>query len=463
MQPNDMPPDEFRRFGHEMVDWIADYLEGTRDYPVMPSIEPGQMTARLPASAPEQGEPMERILADFRDIIVPAVNHWNHPRFHAYFSSTASGPGILGELLAASLNSNGMLWKASPANTELELLVMSWLRQWIGLPETFFGMIHDTASSSTLHAIAAARQMADPETRERGGEPKLTLYCSEFAHSSIEKDAMALGIGQSHVRKIGVDAEFRMRPEELEAAIVRDRAAGLLPFCVVSTAGTTGVTSIDPLRKVQEIAARHRLWHHVDAAFGGTAAIAPQFRWVLDGASEADSLVVNPHKWLFTPSDLSAFYCRRPEALRAAFSLIPEYLRTPEDAKAVNLMDYAIPLGRRFRALKLWFVMRYFGREKISAIITQHIRWAQELAVEIAGHPDFEVVAPVPLSLICFRKRGSDAENRALMDRVNASGVAFLSGNVVKDKFAMRIAVGNLRTTRDDLATVWRKVQELAR
>lgn len=457
-----MPAEEFRRFGHEAVNWIADYLEGAGQYPVMPRVQPGDVTARLPASAPEQGESMAAILDDFQRIILPALNQWNHPRFFGFFSSSASAPGILGELLAAAVNTNGMIWKSSPANTELELLVMSWLRQWIGLPDAFFGMIHDTASQSTLHAIAAARQHLDPETRSLGGARNLVLYASELAHSSVEKDALALGIGQNNFRKIGVDSDFRLRPDLLEAAIERDLAAGMRPFCVISTAGTTGVTSIDPVRAVQQIAARHGLWHHVDAAYAGSAAILPEYRWVIDGAAEADSLVVNPHKWLFTPSDCSAFYCRRPEALRAAFSLTPEYLRTAEDDKAVNLMDYGVPLGRRFRALKLWFVMRYFGRERIQAILREHIFWTQELAAEIALHPDFELAAPSPLSLVCFRKRASDEENRALLDRLNSSGLAFLSGNVLNGRFVLRLAIGSVATTRADVFMAWEKIRELA-
>ena len=457
-----MSPGEFRRFGYEVVDWIADYLENMRDFSVMPAVKPGDLIDALPASAPEDGEPMERILADFREKVLPAVNHWNHPRFHAYFSVSASAPGILGEMLCATLNTNGMLWKSSPANTELELVVMNWLRQWLGLPDSFFGMIHDTASLSTMHAIAAARVAASPGLREKGAAPGLVLYCSEHAHSSVEKGALALGMGRVNVRKIPTDSEYRLRPDMLQRAIRDDRSAGRTPCCVVSTVGTTSVTSVDPVAAVQAIAAAEGLWHHIDAAYGGVAAILPELRWMLAGAEGADSLVVNPHKWLFTPIDLSAFYCRRPEVLREAFSLVPEYLRTAEDPRAVNLMDHGVPLGRRFRALKLWFVMRWFGRRKVEQIVRSHIAWTKELAAAIQADPRFDICAPFPLSLVCFRLKGSDDDNRALIDRVNESGIAFLAGNVLDGQFVIRFAIGNVGTTREDVFLVWERIRDLA-
>jgi aromatic-L-amino-acid decarboxylase len=457
-----MPPDEFRRYGYQLIDWVAEYLANTRKYPVMPAMKPGELVDRLPASAPEQGEPMERILRDFETEIVPALNHWNHPRFHAYFSVSASAPGILAELLIAATNTNGMVWQSCPGNVELEQVTLGWLRQWVGLPETFFGVIHDTASLSTAHAIAAARQAADHETRDRGARPGMVLYTSAHAHSSVEKGAMSLGLGRRHVRKIDVDAAYRMRPEALAAAIAEDRRAGLRPFCVVSTAGTTTVSSIDPVPAIQEIAAREGLWHHVDAAYGGPAAIVPEFRWVLEGAGHADSIVLNPHKWLFTPIDCSCFYTRRPEAFRDTFSLTPEYLRSSEDPRAVNYMDYTINLGRRFRALKLWFILRYFGRERIVEVLRAHIRWAQELAAAIAADSRFEVAAPHPLSLVCFRLRGSDAANHALVDAINNSGTAFLAGNVLDGRYVIRFAIGNLGTTREDVMAVWDKLREAA-
>ncbi len=302
--------EDFRRAGHEAIDWISDYLDDARRYPVLPGVKPGELTDQLPRSAPDTGEPIEAILADFHRLIVPAVTHWNHPRFLAYFANSAPGPGVLGELLTAALNPNGMVWKTSPAGTELESVVLGWLREWLGLPDDFFGIVYDTASVSTFHAIAAAREMAQPEVREHGAARGLTLYTSEQAHSSVEKGAIALGIGQRNVRKIPVDTEFRLRPDALATAIEEDRSAGRQPFCVVATVGTTSTTSVDPVREIAEIAERYGLWLHIDAAYAGSAAILPEFRHILDGAGRAHSLVTNPHKWLLTPSDFSAFYTR---------------------------------------------------------------------------------------------------------------------------------------------------------
>lgn len=461
MRPHDMSPEEFRKHGYEIVDWIAGYLSHTRDYPVVPAMRPGDLIDRLPAAAPELPESMDAILADFNHLILPALNHWNHPRFHAYFSVSASAAGILGEMLTAAVNVNGMLWKSCPAAVELEEVTLAWLRQWIGLPPEFFGMIHDTASSSTFHALGAARVVADPDLRRRGSTPGFTVYCSEHAHSSIEKGALALGFGQENVIKVPCDAGFRMRPELLSAAIAAGRAAGQRPCCVVSTVGTTSVTSVDPVAEIQAIAEREGLWHHIDAAYGGVAAMLPENRWMLAGAECADSLVVNPHKWLFTPIDLSAFYCRRPDALREAYSLVPPYLASADDPRAVNLMDYRVTLGSRFRALKLWFVMRSFGYEKVCAIIRDHIAWAHELALAIAADARFEVVAPAPMSLVCFRFRGSDADNQRLIEMVNESGQAFLAGNRLNGQWVIRFAIGNLGTTREDIFSTWARIQTL--
>lgn len=462
MEQYDWTSDELRRQGAAALEWVANYLEKIRDFPVAPRLKPGELFDALPREAPLEGEPMEAIFADFEETILPAVNHWNHPRFHAYFSVSASGPGILGELLSAALNVNGMLWMSCPAAVELELAVMNWLRQWLGLPPEFFGMIHDTASVSTLHAIGAARAAADPDLREEGARPGLVLYTSEHAHSSVEKSAMALGIGRKNVRKIRVDSAYRMRPDLFEKAVAEDRAAGRRPFCVVSTVGTTSVTSVDPVAEIQEVAEREKLWHHIDAAYGGAAAMLEENRWMLAGAERADSLVMNPHKWLFTPIDCSAFYCRRPEMLREAYSLTPPYLASQENPRAVHLMDYRIALGSRFRALKLWFVMRHFGYRKVCGIIRQHIGWAKELAAEIAAHPKLEVAAPVLMSLVCFRHRDGDGATRRVMEKVNESGVAFLSGNVLDGRQVARIAIGNIRTTREDVWTTWEAVRRAA-
>ena len=457
-----MLPEEFRRFGRQVVDWIADYLAHPERYPVAPAVEPGALMDALPAHGPEQPEPMEQILADFERLVVPAITHWNHPGFMAYFANSAPGPGILGEMLAAALNANGMVWKTSPAATELEQVTLAWLREWMGLPAAWFGMIHDTASTATMHAVAAARELADPDAHQRGGSQHLTLYTSEQAHSCGEKGAIALGIGQANVRRISVDAEFRMRPDALEDAIRGDLGAGLRPMFVAATVGTTSTTSVDPVDAIADIAGRYGLWLHVDAAYAGSAMICPEFRWAFAGADRADSLLVNPHKWLFTPMDLSVFYTRRPEVLRRAFSLVREYLVTGDGSRAVNMMDYGIPLGRRFRALKLWFVMRYYGREGLAALIRGHVACAQELAAAVDAHPDFERPAPTPFSTVCFRYRGTDEQNRALLERVNASGEFFLSGTTLCGRFVLRLTIGNMGTTREHVMRAWECIRREA-
>jgi len=361
-------------------------------------------------------------------------------------------------MLAAGLNANGILWKTSPALTELEQVTLGWLRDWMGLPSSWFGMIHDTASISTLHAIAAARVRRVPEARLTGKWPTLRLYCSEQAHSSVEKGAMALGIGLDNVVKIATDDQFRMDPSALRAAVETDLAYGYAPFCIVATVGTTSTTSIDPVPQIAPIAREFNLWLHIDAAYAGSAAVSPKFHWLLNGAEHADSLVTNPHKWLFTPVDLSILYCRQPELLREAFSLVPEYLRSAQDPRALNYMEYGVALGRRFRALKLWFILRYYGREEISRMIEEHVRWAQELSEVIAREPGWEVCAPTPLSVVCFRKAVSDAENEAILNRVNAGGEIFLSHTVLHGKYVIRIAIGNMFTTRDHVFRAWELV-----
>ena len=452
---SDMSPEEYRRFAHQVSDWIADYLRDIREYPVLPAIQPGQLSASLPESAPDQGESMDAILRDFRDLIVPANTHWNHPRFHGYFSVSASCPGILAETLVAALNTNGMVWKSNPASTELEQRVLAWLRDWLGLPQDNFGLIHDTASISTMHALGAAREYKDPDTRENGAKPGLVIYTSAHAHSSVEKSAMALGFGRKYIRAIDVDEQFRMSPQSLREAIEQDIAAGLTPCCIVPTVGTTGVTAIDPVREIARIAAEHDCWLHVDAAYGGIAAILPEYRHLLDGAELAHSLVVNPHKWLFTPIDCSVLYTRRPDIMRRAYSLVPEFLRTQQDEIAANHMDYAVALGRRFRSLKLWFVMRYFGKERAAAIIRSHIEYAKKLAKWIEEDDRFELSAPVTLALVCFRFKEGDEATKALMDQVNASGKAFLSHTTLNGRFVIRCSIGHVRATEADVEATW--------
>ena len=384
-----MPADEFRRHGHKVVDWIADYLANPSRYPVLSQVEPGYLKQALPKTAPDTGEPFEAMLADLDRLIVPGVTHWNHPGFFAYFAISGSAPGILGEMISAALNVNAMLWRTSPSATELEEVTLDWLRRLIGLPDCFSGVIYDTASISTLCAIAAARESVQELPSRRLGlagspeEPRklhLRMYTSEQSHSSVERAGITLGIGQEGVRKIETDSEFRMNPAALARAIAEDRAAGWRPFCVVATTGTTSTTSVDPVSLIADICERERLWLHVDAAYGGPAAILPEKRWVLDGCERADSIVVNPHKWLFVPVDLSALYCKRMDVLRNAFSIIPEYLRTAVNDEARNFMDYGPQLGRRFRALKFWFVMRYFGADGLAARIREHIRLANQFA-----------------------------------------------------------------------------------
>jgi aromatic-L-amino-acid decarboxylase len=455
-----MPVEEFRRAAHEVVDWIADYLSDIRDYKVLPDVKPGGLIDALPAGGPEHGEPMEAILDDFCKLVVPGLTHWNHPRFFAWFANSASAPGILGEMLTATLNVNGMLWKSSPAATELEQVTLSWLRQWLGLPEEFFGIIYDTASVASFHALAAARELACPQARTDGASETLTLYVSEHAHNSSEKDALALGIGQRNVRHVPTDAEFRMRPDSLAAMIQEDLSQGKRPFCVVATVGTTSIASIDPVPDIADIAERYGLWLHVDGAYGGPAAVLPEMRHVLAGCERADSIVVNPHKWLLTPMDLSAFYTRRPEILRRAFTLGAPYLDSDADARAVNYCEYGIQLGRRFRALKLWFVMRYFGREGIAAILREHIRLAESFAARIRADANFELAAPVRFALVCFRARRSDKDNRLLLERLNATRQVFLSSTVVNGRFVLRLAIGNIRTSQADIDLLWTLLQD---
>jgi aromatic-L-amino-acid decarboxylase len=463
---------EFRRFGHELVDWVADYFEHIDELPVLAAIEPGDLKAQLPATPPQQGEPMEQIVADVDRLIVPALTHWCHPSFFAYFATSTSGPGILGELLTAAFDNKAMLWRTSPASTELEEVTLDWLRQMMGLDSGMIGMIYDTASVSSMHAIAAAREGVEQRIREEGmsGRPDLPLlriYISEQAHSSIEKGVITLGLGQRALRKIPTDSEFRMDAKALAAAIEADKRAGYLPFCVVATVGTTSTSSIDPVPEIVPLCEQHALWLHVDAAYAGSAAIVPEFRSILAGCERADSLVTNPHKWLFTPFDLSVLYCRHMDLLKRAFSLVPEYLRTPEQEKVRSGSDYGIQLGRRFRALKLWMVIRYFGHEGLAARIREHCRLADLFASWVEESPDWELLAPHPLALVCFRARPAsvvekdlDVLNEAIMHGVNSSGRALLSHTRLDDKLTLRLSIGNIRTTEDHVRAVWDLLNE---
>lgn len=468
----DMSAEELRRYGHQVVDWIADYFSHPERYPVLSQSEPGDLKKALPLAAPEHGEAMEAMLADLDRLIVPGVTHWNHPSFFAYFATTGSAPGILGEMLTAAFNVNAMLWRTSPSATELEEVTLDWLRQMIGLPESFGGVIYDTASISTLCAIAAAREAVPGlRVREEGlgaTGAKLRMYASEHVHSSVDKSAITLGIGQSGLRKIASDSDYRMDAAALAKAIDEDRTNGWIPFCVVATTGTTSTTSIDPVPAIAQICEREGLWLHVDAAYGGSAAVVPEMRWVLEGSDRADSLVVNPHKGLFVPVDLSVLYCRRMDVLRSAFSLVPEYLRTAQGDEVKNFMDYGPQLGRRFRALKFWFVMRYFGVEGLRSRIRGQIALAREFADWVAESEDFEIMAPAPFSLVCFRAhpRGLnegpelDALNERLMNEVNRRGKVLLSHTKLHEKLTLRLAIGNIRTSIEHVRLAWDELNQ---
>ena len=468
-----MDPAEFRREAHRVVDWLADYFEHPERYPVLARVAPGEIRGQLPARAPEQGEPFERIFEDFERIVVPGLTHWNHPGFFAYFAITASGPGVIAEMIAAGLNVQAMLWRTSPSATELEEVALGWLRDLIGMPETFEGVIYDTASVSTLHALAAAREVAVPGVRRRGlvrtdlGQPR--VYCTEHTHSSIDKAVLTLGLGLEAIRRVPVDVRYAMRPDALREAIAEDRADDKLPVAVVATVGTTSSTSIDPVEAIAAVCEDAGVWLHVDASYAGVMAMVPEWRHILDGAGRADSLVVNPHKWLFTPLDLSAMYCRRMDVVRDAFSLVAEYLKTREAAPVRNLMDTGVQLGRRFRALKLWMVLRYFGAEGLRARLGEHVRLARLFASWVDSHDGFERAADVPFSVVCFRCRPAgldevalDALNERLLEAVNASGEIFLSHTRLDGRYVIRLAVGNLRTTEIHVARAWTLLLEHA-
>jgi aromatic-L-amino-acid/L-tryptophan decarboxylase len=469
----DMPADEFKKYGYELIDWIAEYLTSIEKYSVVPNIEPSDIKKRLQQNPPSFSESFENIFSDIDEKILPGVTHWNHPSFMAYFNSTSSGPGILAELLSAALNTNGMLWKTSPSTTELERVTVDWMRQMLGLPESFWGIIYDTASVSSMHGIASAREeVSEYNFRQKGlscGEkiPKLRLYASEQAHSSIDKAAILLGIGLDGVRKITVDGQFKMISEKLHEAIKEDRTNGWRPFCVVATFGTTSTTSIDPVDKIADVCEKEKLWLHVDAAHAGVIAMLPEMKYVFNGVERADSLVVNPHKWMFTPVDLSLFYTRKPGVLKQAFSLVPEYLKTSEDSSAENLMDYGIQLGRRFRALKLWFIIRYFGVNGIIDRLREHIRLGQLFAKWIDEDSDFEIIAPTPFSTICFRahpNRMNDEGmiewlNEQLLQTINETGKLFISHTKLNGKFVLRLTISGLRTEERHVRAAWELIQ----
>jgi len=463
--------DEFRDWGHRLIDWVAEYLENVEQYPVMSQVKPGDIRARLPAAPPLEGEPFAAIFRDFEEIILPGITHWQSPNFFAYFPSNNSGPSILGELLAAGMGVQGMLWATSPACTELETHVLDWMVDLLGLPAAFKssstggGAIQDSASSATLCAILAARERANGgEGNLRGLDGSLVAYCSTQAHSSVEKGVRIAGLGSNNLRFIGVDEHFAMRPELLDAAITADRAAGRRPCFVCATVGTTSSTAIDPIAAIGQVCRRHGVWLHVDGALAGTAAMCPEFHYLHDGFDQVDSYCFNPHKWMFTNFDCDCFFVADRGALIRTLSVLPEYLRNQasESGAVIDYRDWQVPLGRRFRSLKLWFVLRSFGIEGIRERIRRHIGLAREFAGWIADDPRFELAAPAPLALVCFRHRGGEAANQQILDRLNASGRMCLSHTRLDEKLTLRLSIGQTNTERRHVEQAWQLIREAA-
>ncbi len=469
-----MDANEFRRLGHRLVDWIAEYRERLEDLPVMSPARPGEIRARFPAEPPRAGGSLAGALAAVDRDLLPGITHWNHPSFFAYFPSNTSYASILGDLLCAGLGAQGMSWQTSPAATELEEVVMDWLRQMVGLPASFSGVVQDTASTATLCALLCARERATAYGQNRqglqGGEPPLTVYASDQAHSSVEKGALLAGFGKAHLRLVGTDERHALRLDLLEAAVEADRRAGLRPCALVATAGTTASTALDPVAGMAALAERQGLWLHLDAAMAGTAMILPECRWMWEGVERADSLVLNPHKWMGIGFDFSAYFVRDPQHLVRVMSTNPSYLRTSRDAEVRNLRDWGIPLGRRFRALKAWLHLLDVGVEGLQARIRRDLenaRWFQE---QVDGEPDWERLAPVPLQTVCIRHRpaaGADeaglaAHNLAIAARVNESGRAYVTPSVLKGKQMIRVSIGATATERSDVELVWRLLREAA-
>ncbi len=471
MQNYHMTPDEFRQRGRQLIDWIADYMENVEKYPVLSQVGPGDVRAALPRHPPEHGEDWDHILTDVDEVILPGVTHWQSPNFFAYFNGNSSGPSVLGELLAAGLGTQGMLWATSPAATELETHVLDWLAEMLDLPEPFHstatggGVIQDTASTAVLCAVLAARERATGSAANETGVPAgLRAYASREAHSSVEKAVRIAGIGSANLRAVPVDADFAIRPDELDALLTADRDAGLTPAFVNATVGTTSSTAIDPVRAIGEVCRRHGVWLHVDAAFFGTAAICPEFRHIQDGVELADSYNFNPHKWMFTNLDCSALYVADRRPLVAALSILPEYLRN-QASEADGVIDYRnwqVALGRRFRALKLWFVIRHYGVEGLRHHIREHVRIAQQLAAQIAEHPDFDLAAPAHLNLVCFRHRGGDAANEAILGRLNASGALHLTHTKLGGAYTLRMSIGQTYTEERHVQRAWELIRRTA-
>jgi aromatic-L-amino-acid/L-tryptophan decarboxylase len=466
-----MTPEEFRQHGHAVVNWIADYYSRIESFPVLSRAEPGQIRAALPAGPPRQGEPFDTILSDVGKLILPGVTHWQSPNFFAYFPSNASGPAILGDLLSSGLGVQGMLWATSPACTELETHVLDWLAGMLGLPEKFLstetggGVIQDTASSAALCALLAGRERATNfGSGRRGCHGELTAYTSSQAHSAVEKAAMIAGLGRDHLRVIGVDAEFAMRPELLAQQIENDRQAGLVPCFVSATVGTTSSNAMDPLPEIGRICRAQNLWLHVDAAMSGTAALCPEFRYIHRGLDFADSYCFNPHKWMFTNFDCDCFYVADRSALIKTMGILPEFLKNKatESGEVIDYRDWQIPLGRRFRSLKLWFVIRHYGVEGLQHHIRQHIALAQQFAEWVRADDRFDLAAPAPLNLVCFRLKAGDEANQALMERLNRSGSLYLTHTKLDGKFTLRFCVGQTNTVARHVERAWKLIREEA-
>jgi len=467
-----MNTDSFRKQAHEVVDWIADYFEHIEEYPVKSPAKPGEIMEHLPDTPPEKAEPFDQIMKDFNEKIIPGITHWQHPRFMAYFPANNSGPSILGEMLMSALGAQCMSWQTSPAATELEERVMEWLRGMIGLPESFTGVIQDTASTATLCSLLMAReQVSNFRINEQGfsQNAEYAIYCSEEAHSSIEKAIKIAGFGRKALRKIPVDENFALIPSKLREAIITDLKNGVVPACVVAALGTTGSTAVDPLDEIGDICEEYDIWYHIDAAFSGTALLLPEKRWMSKGVEKADTFVFNPHKWMFTNFDCSAFYVKDPEALVRTFEILPEYLKTKEGSQVNNYRDWGIQLGRRFRALKLWFVIRQFGVEGLQQKIRKHIKMTEQLVKKIDQSIDFDRLAPVPVNTICFRYHPQDVKeeelnslNKQLLHQLQDSGFVYLTHTKLNGQFAIRIVIGQTNVEERHVQEVWDFIQEKA-
>jgi len=471
---NIMTSTEFRKAAHELVDWMANYMDNVGDYPVKPNIRPGDIKVQLPTSAPEHGEEFQSIFSDFNKIILPGMTHWQHPQFFAYFPSGTSGPSVLAEMLAANMGAQCMIWLTSPAAEELEERMMEWLRDMLGLPSNLTGVIQDSSSSSTLVALLTARESNSAYAiNQRGfeGNEKFRIYTSVQAHSSVDKGVKIAGFGIDNLVKVSVDENFEMKPDALENAIEQDIALGMIPLCVVSTIGTTSSTAVDPIKAIGEICKKYKCWHHIDASYAGTALLLPEMRWMIEGVELADSFVFNPHKWMLTNFDCSAYFVKDKKALTDTFSILPEYLKTPEDHLVNNYRDWSIPLGRRFRALKLWFVIRSYGVEGLRKIISEHIEIGHWLKDEIEHEEDFELLAPVPLNLVCFRYRPKGLKNESklneinkeLLEGLNQTGAILLTQTKLNEKYTLRMVSGNNNTSKEEVSKGWERIKKHAR